>query len=228
MAAAIAIIAKANPTVFVLENVPAYAKTGSAAILRNQLGEWGYQIKEGDLLGTDFGDLEARNRWVMVACSAGVNFDFAQLIKTPCTKIVSDILEPLNAVSDRWSAMEGRKAKAVRDKEAGKGFAMQIYAGSETKIATLTKGIAKNRSTDPKIQHPTDPGLLRVPTAAEHARCKGVPEALIQGLCQTTAHEVLGQGVCFGAMTALFVGIGESLQSADTKQRAMPVLGIAA
>lgn len=89
---------------------------------------------------------------------------------------------------------------------------MQIFSGEETSINTLTKGIAKNRSTDPKIAHPSDPDLLRIPTALEHARCKGAPERLIQDLPQTTAHELLGQAVCYSPFKALGLHLGQALK----------------
>src|SRR3546814_10896513 len=70
---------------------------------------------------------------------------------------------------------------------------MQIFQPDSTKIATLTRGYAKIRSTDPKLQHPTDPTLLRQITPVEHARIKGVPDKMIEGLGITIAHQMLGQ-----------------------------------
>src|SRR3546814_9440259 len=72
---------------------------------------------------------------------------------------------------------------------------MQIIQPDSTKIATLTRGYAKIRSTDPKLQHPTDPTLLRQITPVEHARIKGVPEKMIEGLGITIAHQMLGQSI---------------------------------
>src|SRR3546814_20429380 len=72
---------------------------------------------------------------------------------------------------------------------------MQIFQPDSTKIATLTRGYAKIRSTDPELQHPTDPTLLRQITPVEHARIKGVPEKMIEGLGITIAHQMLGQSI---------------------------------
>lgn len=204
IAPAIAFIAKVNPFFVVIENVPSYANTASAAILRTQLKDLGYNIHERELLATDFGDLEKRNRWCFVAVTRGCEVNLEELLPEPfAVRTVGDVLEPADAVEDRWSNMTGLKAKQERDIADGKGFRMQIYNGSETSIATLTKGITKNRSTDPKIQHPTNPDLLRIPKAVEHARLKGVPEELIHELSETTAHELLGQGICYRAFRAL-------------------------
>lgn len=236
VAAAVAFIAKVNPSVFVLENVPQYANTASAAILRSQLRDLHYDVHEREFLATEWGDLEKRKRWCMVAVTRGIPFDLEALLPKPFElRPLSSILEPLEAVADRWSEMKGLKAKQERDKAAGKGFMMQIYDGSETEINTLTKGITKNRSTDPKIRHPDNPDLLRIPTAREHARCKGVPEHLIEGLSQTLAHELLGQGICYAPFKALGAHLGRALKkfgeeaakSLDGLQTAAPQLKVA-
>lgn len=210
---ALALIARVNPVVCVFENVPQYANTASAVLLRNQLRDFGYEVKEREFFGPDFGALEARRRWCMVAMTQGIEFDLDQVTPGIYPKLtVADILDSAEKVEHKWSKMEGLKAKEIRDIEDGKGFRMQLYSGEESKISTLTKGLAKNRSTDPKIVHPTNSELLRIPTAAEHARCKGVPEHLIDGLSETTAHEMLGQGVVYEPFRALFEYIGNVLE----------------
>lgn len=210
---ALALLAKLNPAVAIFENVPPYAQSASAVLIRQQLRDMGYVCHEKELFGPDFGELEARKRWCLVAVTRGIDFDFEKFMPQPyAVRTLSEVLEAPEAVSDRWSEMAGLKAKEVRDKEAGKGFRMQLYDGSEKTINTLTKGIGKNRSTDPKIRHPEDPNLLRIPTAKEHARCKGVPVQLIEGLAQTTAHELLGQGIVYGPFRQLAAYIGKSLK----------------
>src|SRR3546814_4164051 len=88
---------------------------------------------------------------------------------------------------------------------------MQIIQPDSTKIATLTRGYAKIRSTDPKLQHPTDPTLLRQITPVEHARIKGVPEKMIEGLGITIAHQMLGQSILAKPFRALADHIGNAL-----------------
>lgn len=211
--AALALIAKLNPVACLFENVPPYASSASAVLIRRQLKDLGYDIHEIEVFGPDFGELEARRRWCLAAVSSGIDFDFETLIPQPfAVRTLADILETDEAVEDRWSPMEGLKAKQVRDVAAGKGFKMQVYTGSEGRINTLTKGIAKNRSTDPKIQHPVNPDLLRIPTAIEHARCKGVPEHLIKGLPQTKAHELLGQGIAYKPFRQVAKHLGAALK----------------
>src|SRR3546814_17488497 len=77
-------------------------------------------------------------------------------------------LEDIDLDSPLWSTMSYLREKEERDIAAGKGFRMQIFQPDSTKIATLTRGYAKIRSTDPKLQHPTDPTLLRQIRSEEH------------------------------------------------------------
>lgn len=213
-APALALLVRLNPVVAIFENVPQYASTASACILRQQLRDLGYVTHERELLATDFGDLEARKRWAMVAVTRGVDFDLATLTSPgPSARTLADVLEPAHQVADRWSEMRGLKDKEVRDLAEGKNFRMQVYTGSESSIGTLTKGLSKNRSTDPKIQHPDRPELLRVPTVSEHARIKGVPPELVQGLSFTVGHQLLGQAVCVSPFQQLARHVAKALLS---------------
>ncbi|UDM18879.1 hypothetical protein [Vogesella sp. XCS3] len=78
----------------------------------------------------------------------------------------------------------------------------------------------KNRSTDPKIAHPTNPDLLRIPTAREHCLIKGISPSLIEGLSETTAHELLGQSIIYNP----FVSVGERI--AESIMAVMEEIGI--
>jgi DNA (cytosine-5)-methyltransferase 1 len=86
-----------------------------------------------------------------------------------------------------------------------------VDAGS-TSVPTIRKGYNKGGSTDPYVRHPTNPALMRKLTPAEHARIKGVPSLLIEGLAATTAHEVLGQGVAFEPFRALFRALAKGFE----------------
>jgi len=211
--AAAAMLPRGNPSALVLESVTNYQRTASAAILRNLLGEFGYNTYEREFLGTDWGELEARRRWCMVALTEGIEFDFEALVPAPQEeRLLSSVLEPLEAVAHRFSNMAGLKARQERKRAQGDRFLMQVYTGAEPYIHTLTKGMSRNRQTDPKFRHPDHPELLRVPTALEHARIKGAPEHLIEGLSQTTAHELLGQSICYAPFRALGAHLGKALR----------------
>lgn len=213
IAPAIAVIAKLNPVALVLENVPLYARSASAAILRSNLRDMHYDVQECVLLGTDWGELEARERWYLVAVTKGIPFDLSTLRPDLYpVRTLAEIMDPVAEDDPCWGSMQYLKDKEIRDLEAGKGFRMQIYDGSETSINTLTKGLAKRRSTDPFFRHPKNPDLLRLPTVREHARCKGIPEHLVDGLCQSTGHEVLGQSVVYRPVRALIRHVAEALK----------------
>lgn len=212
----IALIAKFNPSSITLENVTQYLNTASMDILRTMLRDLHYDVYETVVEGAEWNALENRKRMVMVAVTKGMSFSFGDMVRPePRVRKLGEILEDLPLDHPSWSEMTGLKAKAVRNKEAGNSFAMQIYDEESPSINTLTKGLAKNRSTDPKIRHPQNPNLLRIPTPKEHARAKGIPEQMVDGLCASTAHELLGQSVNFDP----FVSVGQALAKCYKKLR---------
>lgn len=204
----IAAIAILNPLVVVLENVPQYENTASAAILRNMLRDMGYEVREYSLNGQDYGAIEDRTRYCLIGLTRGIQWSEQPMVQKAAPPALSSVLEPFDTNDPRWSNMAGLKAKEVRDTEAGKGFKMQTYEASANRVGTITKGYAKVRSTDPKLRHPSNPDLLRQFTPVEHARMKQIPPRLVEGLSETVAHEVLGQSIIYkpfeevGAMLA--------------------------
>lgn len=168
----------------------------------------------------------------MIAVTHGVEFDFDQLMPPVVReRRLGEVLEPIAPDDPRWSPMQGLKDKMVRDKAEGKNFAMQVVTEDSASIGTLTKGYSKVRSTDPKVQHPENSGLLRQLTGREHARVKEVPERLIEGLCNTTAHEVLGQGVVYPPFRDLGQHVGNALnrlagrEEVPLENRQLPIEG---
>ncbi len=205
-------VQKTQPGIFVIENVVEYSDTASAQIIRQQARDMGYTTHETVLDASDFGSMEKRVRWFMVGATQGVAIDLEHL--SPAVRPVRTVADILDGRSDHhWGTFQYLKDKAVRDKEAGKGFAMQIVGPDATRVPTLRKGYHKGGSTDPLLQHPTDPTLLRLFSGDEHARIKGVDPKLVDGLSNTDKHILLGQGVCPGPVTALLKRVGECLKS---------------
>lgn len=220
----IALIAKVQPAVIVLENVRQYLATASMSILRNHLRDFGYQVHETVLQAADWNVLERRERMCMVALTEGMAFSFDELQRPrPAPRRIADVLEPIADDAPCWSAMAGLKAKEDRDRASGKGFAMQVITAASTSCPTITKGYAKVRSTDPKLAHPCNPQLLRQFTVIEHARIKGIPEHLAAGLSQTVGHEVLGQSICYAPFEAVGRLIGRTLTALAAGDAAQPV-----
>lgn len=211
--AALVIINKTQPAVMLLENVPEYADSASAMILRHQMRDMGYTTHEAILEGREFGCLENRVRWCMVAVTEGLDFDMAQLAPTvTVVRKLGEMLDPAIGPDDpRYRAVQYLKDKMERDSAKGNSFAMQTITPESTSVPTLRKGYHKGGSTDPRLTHPTEPELSRLLTAAEHARVKGVPDHLIEGLSDSVAHQLLGQGIVYDPFVAVGKRIGERL-----------------
>lgn len=210
---ALMIVNKTNAAIVLLENVPEYAVSASADILRNQLRDMGYNTHERILNGKEWGTLENRNRWCMVAVTQGINFDFEQLMPpAPNERRIADVLDPNIGPDDpRWRTYDYLKTKEVRDAEKGNSFAMQTVSPSDGKVGVLRKGYHKGGSTDPLLQHPDNPDLLRQFTAEEHARIKEVPVQLVHGLSNTVGHELLGQGIVYPPFRDVGTHVGNAL-----------------
>jgi DNA (cytosine-5)-methyltransferase 1 len=217
---ALVIINKVQPAVVLIENVVQYSDSASAQILRQQLRDMGYRTHEAVLEGKDFGVMENRVRWCLVATTAGVDFDFDQL--RPRLHVVKRVADHVDASigpnDERWRTFAHLKDKAGRDRAAGKGFKMQTVTLDDTSVPTLRKGYHKGGSTDPLLEHPTNPDLLRLFTVQEHARLKGVPEHLVPGNhapgsgSETMGHQLLGQGIVYEPFAELGRRLGLSLQ----------------
>lgn len=211
--ASLIIVAKTNPAVLVYENVPDYSSSHSASILRTQLKELGYKLQERFLNGVVWGELENRTRWCMLAVTEGLDMDFNSLMPPANNaRKISEVLEDIPADDVRWSKMSGLRNKEMRDKENGKGFAMQVFDADSEFVNTMTKGYAKVQSTTPKLAHPDDPDLLRQFTVKEHAAFKNIPLNLVSGLSETIGHQVLGQSVIHPIFKDVGQLIGNSLR----------------
>lgn len=210
----LAILTQANPAIMLLENVVPYQSTSSAAILRTQLAELGYNVQERVIEGGDYA-LETRRRMVMVAVTQGIEIDMdAMIAPARLVTCVGDILDEVADDDPRWSEMGYLKEKELRDAAAGKGFRMAVAKPCDTGVGTIGTGYQKNRSTEPKVPHPSKPGLLRLFSPGEHARIKGVPERLIEGIeSATRAHQLLGQSVVWPAFRHVGQHIGQALLS---------------
>lgn len=210
---ALVILSKTQPAVVLFENVPDYAGTASAQILRQQLRDMGYSTQEAELSGRDFGHLENRIRWCMVATTAGLTFSFDNLLpQLTEIKTLKDFLDPTIADDDpRYRPVNYLKNKEQRDADKGNGFGMQFITEDSESVPTLRKGYHKGGSTDPRLVSPIDPSLSRLLTGDEHARVKGVPVHLVDDLSDTLKHQLLGQGIVYEPFVAVGKKIGEHL-----------------
>lgn len=197
-------IMRVNPAMVILENVPEAMQSDTYTIIKKVLQSNGYTVQELLLDSRMFGALEQRKRMVMVAASRNVSIDILQLkeIGLPNSS-VKDILDDGKLDSFNWSEMPGLKNKQERDILKGNGFRLHTVQKDENRVSTLGKGYFKNRSNESKLVHPEDSNLLRLFTASEHARIKGFAPSMVDGLSNTKAHEVLGNGVVSHGFIAL-------------------------
>lgn len=217
----IALIARFNPGIVILENVKQYLSSASMHILRNMLRDLHYEVEERVISGKDWNALENRERIVVVGFTKGADISLERDLQMPARveRKLAEILEDVPLDDESWSEMAGLKAKEQRNIEGGKAFfRMQIFDEQDEGFNCLTKGLGKNRHTDCKVRHPENPKLLRIPTPKEHARAKGIPEVLIESLSKTIAHELLGQSVLFDP----FVSVGEAIATGLLRLRAQP------
>lgn len=202
----LSLVMRVNPTAIIFENVVPYAASASMDIIRSTLADMHYDVQEITFSGEEFNAIENRKRLLMIAVTRGYSLSFSDMIRPEKkARTFGEIMEALPLDDPRWSTMQGLKNKEIADKEKGLSFAMQIFTADSPTIGTLTKGLAKCRSTDPKIQHPTNPELLRNPTPTEHGHAKNIPAAameVIKGISATLAHELFGQSVIHNALAA--------------------------
>ncbi len=212
--AALQAIAALQPAILVVENVETYRNTASASILRAWLRDAGYAVAETVLNARDFGSLEARVRWFLVAYPPELPLDLKGLAPDdtarPC---LGDLLDPIDPDDERYRRVDYLKDKQERDAESGKHFCVQTLTPASTLVPVLRKGYHKGGSTDPRLLHPTDPERSRLLTAAEHARIKGISPHLVDRVPETTAHQVCGQSVDVRPVQAIGRRIARALKS---------------
>lgn len=212
--ATLQVIAALQPAILVVENVETYRHTASAAILRAWLRDAGYAVAETVLNARDFGSLEARIRWFLVAYPPELPLDLKEMVPEdtarPC---LGDLLDPIGAADERYRRVDYLKDKQERDADSGKHFGMQLLTPASTLVPVLRKGYHKGGSTDPRLLHPTDPQRSRLLTATEHARIKGISPDLVDGVPETTAHQVCGQSVDVRPVQAIGRRIAQALKA---------------
>lgn len=184
-----------NPALILIENVPEAEDSVTFSLIEQVLHDNGYNIQKTIINSRDHGALEERKRLCFVATSRNIEFDIS-LFQAPGQGdlTVGDIMDD-EVPESAWSTMQYLKDKEKRDKAAGKGFSMHIVTPESDRVSTLGAGYAKVRSTETKVAHPTDPGLLRQFTKSEHARIKGYDPEMVSELSGTVAHMVLGNGI---------------------------------
>lgn len=208
------VVARLNPSIIQFENVVPYGNSASMAIMRTQLKDLGYSVYETQLDGEDWNALEHRKRMCMVAVTKGMEFSFDGIEKPEkVVRRLGEIMDDVPLDDPSWSSMQYLKDKQIRDIADKKGFSMNLVDENSTKVLTLNKTLAKRQSTGTFFVHPVDSNLQRLPTLKEHARCKQIPEHLVDGATQTLGHEGLGQSCIYQPFVSTGKLIGSMLKN---------------
>lgn len=215
------IIRSTNPSVIVSENVTTFGSSVTCHLLERYLEMLGYSLQT-KILGNELGAFERRDRHILLAVSKGISgsIDLSRIqpsSRAPAT--LGEILEDVPSRDSRWRSYDYLSAKEDRDRAQGKGFRRQVLDKTASCCGTIGRGYHKGRSTEPFVQHPEDPSLSRLLTPAEHAAAKGIPARAVNGLCETTAHQVLGQSVLFPVFRSIGRLLGKALSSLETGER---------
>ena len=226
IAAALQVIAALQPAILVVENVETYRNTASASILRAWLRDAGYAVAETVLNARDFGSLEARARWFLVAHPPELPLDLQEMAPEVTERPrLGELLEPVDPDDERYRRVDYLKEKQERDADSGKHFKMQLLTPASTLVPVLRKGYHKGGSTDPRLMHPTDPERSRLLTPVEHARIKGICPKLVDEAPQTTAHQVCGQSVDVRPVQAIGRRIARALNNFGNHRSGKPNTG---
>ena len=191
--------------------MPEFQTSLSMHMIREALSDWQYAVHE-IIVDRELGAFEARQRMVMVAVSAGINFQFDLRPTRQRESTLGEILEDIPVDSDRWKSLDYLHEKEARDIAVGKGFKMQLVNQASTAVKTVGRHYAKFRSTEALVVSEHDPSLKRLLTVGEHCKVKGINPALVDGLSSTRAHQCLGQSVLGPAFQALGRNIGQCLK----------------
>lgn len=205
-------ITLALPDIVVVENVPDYAKTVSAGMIRDHLARLGYFLHERVVNPfKEFSTPTERVRWIMVA-TRGRRFSW-DYTAVPFSGTIEEFLDPISLQDsdDEFSESQVSAHTAYCDRKAreGCGFARRIMERSSGKVPTFCKSYGKVQPTSTFLKSGSSYRMFR---PMEIARLHGFGPDFVRTigtLPKTVAYEVLGQGVVAKPFRSLGRAIGE-------------------
>lgn len=194
-----------NAAIIISENVPEAKDSATYIILKSVLEKLNYNVYEFLLDNQQSGSFEKRRRYWFVAIDKNLPEIVPEAIPHYPRQFqtFAELANAAPANDHDWRVpTEKRIEKIARDKEKGNGFSNHpmLYPES-THAPTVRAAYLKNGSTDVRVAGIGD--NYRMLTAHEHCLIKSAPFSLIDGLSNTLAHEVLGQGVDMGQSIGL-------------------------
>ena len=198
---ALRLVEEVAPYTVVLEEVPAFLKSGAGFILIGALRRMGYTVEAKVINPRDYGELAGRKRAVVIATT-----DDAVVWPEPrrCTRRLGDILDDVmsndeawwNEESKAWWFKHGRTQRAK-----GNGFAGKVMTPETDSVPCIPKRYFNQQGQNPVVAHPTVADTYRWLSVSEVARLHGVPGTYMAELPKTLAGEMLGQGVVVSTFT---------------------------
>jgi site-specific DNA-cytosine methylase len=190
-----------NAHTVLIENVPGYLNTASYYILRNVLDRLGYFVDAKIIDPTEYGELTARTRAIVIARTGQA---VAWPEKVAATRTMADILDPVDGAE--WFNPETKLWLYNHWKnqtEKGNGFASQQITADSPVVGTITKRYFAQQGSAPLVKHPTLPDTHRWLTMTEVKRLHGIREGYIFPDSKTLSGELIGQGVVVSAMSKI-------------------------
>lgn len=210
---AVKTIYKTNPSVIISENVVQAQDSATYILFKSELRRLGYKIFEVILDETYSDSLERRRRYWFVALSENIaeGFSFDNLMDFVPERKYNKIGELLEKGQHNFFSDEMFKKREKTNKANGRGFKCNFVNDETEMIGVIPRNYTKRQVSNPHYQ--AVEGEVRLFTPTEHARIKGIPEELVEGIADTTAHEGLGQSILYAHAFILAKAIGEHIKN---------------
>ena len=208
-----------RPDVVVFENVPAYANTASAAIVREALSTSGYKFSEYVVNAhTEFASATERKRWILVG-SLGAAFQWDYRPEAH-NRTLSEYLDPEGDDLDRETPEQvaAHDRYIARKQSEGCGWRKVVLTRSDRRCPTVVRTYHKKHNVGPWVASGDTYRQLR---PREIARLHGFPEDFTLPEGKVAATEILGQGVCYNPFASLGEALGKWI--AQGRQDAAPI-----
>jgi len=181
------------PYTVVLEEVPPFTKSGAYFILTNALSRLGYTVETKILDPMDYGFISGRKRACVVATTAAeVRWPAPRRASGKLGDLLEDVPDDVyfDVESKPWIFRHWETQRAK-----GNGFCSAILGPETTRIPTITRRYFAQQGSSPVVRHPSIPDTFRWLTVREVSRLMGLSDDYDLNVPQTTAGEILGQGV---------------------------------
>ncbi|MFT5715982.1 MAG: DNA (cytosine-5)-methyltransferase 1 [Oleiphilaceae bacterium] len=230
------VINRANPALVVLENSDHMIGSDTLMLIDSVMKATGYYRTETVLNGREHGDFELRKRLCVVWVSEGLKgLDLSNV--TPIEnniRTVADILEPIANDDKAWKDLSHVAKKTTEKSHSHK---MCVSEPDDTTMPTIPATYAKIKADTPMIAHPTDNGLHRILTSAEHANVRRIDGQFKEAIVSiatgnhhltnrtnaTASHMMLGNSVAPSPWVALGHFIGRWAMDSASPRRPVVV-----